>query len=668
MTQQHPTTQYHTLFSPLQVGKRQLRNRIINSGHGTALGPGTHNEDLFAYEARRAQGGAAVVITHANAVSPGIGAFYALDEAKKGHYDQLAQRVHAHGALAFVQLNHPGRQAPLGPNRSQVILFSASSVPQREYGSQIRVPRALNEEEIGQVITDFADAAAAVAATAIDGIELHFGHGNLVQQFLSPETNQREDRWGGNSENRIRLALEILRAIRQRIGDRLVVGARINLELAPQAEPHSELTEQVSQIIDSGLLDYVSVSGGNFSSGWGVATNLPDASFPAALWKEAAKKLKSRQSRVPVWLAGRVLNPQLADELITTGYCDAVTMARELVADPDLPEKTVRGEANRVRPCVGIQSGCWQRVADGNPIHCAFNPVAGYEAVEKSKQATHSDNALNVVVVGGGPAGLEAARNAALQGHHVTLYDQRDRLGGQLALIEQVPHRQNLREIIGWFEQELAISRVRVALNQRVTLAQLRDLRPDQVILACGGQESEALSWRDGFDGQIYTVNQILERPLPALQSVVIYDEWGGRAALSVAEYLAAQGHRIEFITSLTWAGEGLNGTVRLPAVTRLARQGVIFHTEQALVLHQHRLQRQNLLNDQLSLLPGNPDSLVTSLIPQVNNALYHEVIAAGFAVQIVGDARAPRGLTEATREGFLAAQNLGCYSPSYAL
>ncbi len=282
------TQTFDALFNPLQVGHLRLRNRIINSGHGTALGPGTHNEDLLAYEARRAQGGAAVVITQANAVSPGTGDFYVPEEARQGKYDELASRVQAQGALCFVQLNHPGRQAFLGPNRSDEILFSASSVPQREYGGVVRVPLALNEAEIEQIIEDFATAAAAVAQTRVDGIELHFGHGNLVQQFLSPETNIRRDRWGGSAENRTRFALAILERIRTRIGDRLVVGARVNLELSPQAEEQTALTEQIVALGNSGLLDYLSVSGGNFSSGWGVATNLPDASFPPALWQHAA--------------------------------------------------------------------------------------------------------------------------------------------------------------------------------------------------------------------------------------------------------------------------------------------------------------------------------------------------------------------------------------------
>lgn len=648
------------LFTPLTVGKRTLRNRIINSGHGTSLGPGTHNEDLLAYEERRAAGGAAVVITQANAVSAGAGDFYAIEEARSGKYDELARRIQAHGALSFVQLNHPGRQAFLGPNRSDEILWSASAVPHREYGKQVRVPTPLSDEEIIHIIGDFASAAAAVALTAIDGIELHFGHGNLVQQFMSPETNQRNDRWGGSAENRNRLALSILSAVRERTGDKLIVGARVNLELSPQAEVQTELTEQVLALIGSGLLDYVSVSGGNFSSGWGVSTNLPDASFPAALWRDAALKLRHGQQRIPVFLAGRVLNAALAEQLIRDGYCDAVTMARELVADPDLPLKVQRGESESVRPCVGIQSGCWQRVADGKPIHCAFNPVAGREADERDNSALPIDRLLKVSVIGAGPAGLEAARHAALLGHRVTLYDRHSQLGGQLALIEKVPHRQDLRDIISWFARELAVSAVTLKLGSEVDAAGIIADKPDHVIVACGSRELTADSWSAHFPGRVLTVNQSLTLPLAGPTSLLVYDEWGGRAALSAAEYLAAQGHAVEFVTPLTYPGEGLNGTVRLPAVARLARLGCRFSVNQALQLEQGALQRIDTLTGSKHSLDPHITTLVTSLIPTVNFPLFTALQQAGIAVQIIGDARAPRGITEATREGYLAARSLG--------
>ncbi|WP_017348614.1 oxidoreductase [Pantoea sp. A4] len=651
---------FDTLFTPLQVGHLHLRNRIINSGHGTSLGPGTHNEDLLAYEARRAEGGAAVVITQANAVSAGCGDFYVLDEARNGKYDQLAERVQAHGAHCFVQLNHPGRQAFLGPNRGDDILFSASAIPQREYGGVVRVPLALDEAQIEQIIEDFATAAAAVARTRVNGIELHFGHGNLVQQFLSPETNVREDRWGGSVENRRRFALAILERIRARIGNQLVVGARVNLELAPQAEAQTELTEQIVALGNSGLLDYISVSGGNFSSGWGVATNLPDASFPPALWQHAAATLKRQLPHLPIWLAGRVVNAALAESLIAAGVCDAVTMARELVADPDLPRKAQQGNSDRTRPCVGIQSGCWQRVADGKPIHCAFNPVAGREAEAARWQDPANVAALKVVVVGAGPAGLEAARNAALQGHQVVLYDRAPAPGGQLALIEQVPHRQDLRQIVDWFIRELTISQVALRFGQSVTLETLRAEGAERVIIATGSQESYADSWQPWFNGEIHSVNQALQRPAGPAASVLVYDEWGGRAALSVAEFLAQQGHRVQFVTSLSWAGQGLNSTVRLPAVSRLAKLGVEFLAEHRIAPWQDRLQLQNMLSGAWLPLPDAPERLVTSLIPTGNNALYLSALHAGFAVQLVGDARAPRGLTEATREGYLAARSFG--------
>ncbi|MEG3133817.1 FAD-dependent oxidoreductase [Rouxiella sp. T17] len=658
------SSSFTALFTPLKVGGLTLRNRIVNSGHGTSLGPGTHNEDLLSYEERRAQGGAAVVITQANAVNAKVGDFYVGHEAKTGKYDELARRIHAHGALSFVQINHPGRQAHIGPNSFNELIYSSSAVPQREYGAKVRVPRALTHHEILQVIDDFGAAAEQIAETAVDGIEIHFAHGNLVQQFLSPELNHRQDQWGGDAEGRNRLALEILREVRRRIGQRLVVGARVNLELSPQEDQQSELTDQILALIESGLLDYVSVSGGNFSSLWGVATNLPDASFPPALWREAARKLKQGQKNqgkqnVPIFLAGRVLTPALANQLINEGYCDVVTMARELVADPDLPRKAHRGKVEDIRPCVGIQSGCWQRVADGNPIHCAFNPVAGREADERDNKAGITKNPLSIAVVGAGPAGLEAARSAALLGHKVTLFDRRPTLGGQLTLIEKVPHRQDLSKIIDWFARELHTSGVNLRLGEEVNLDKLLVLKPDAVVIATGGLETIRPEWQGIFEGPIYTINETLAQEVGGQQQVLVYDEWGGRAALSAAEFLLAQGHNVTFVTSLTYAGEGLNNTVRVPALSRLARGGVEFIADHQLMVESGQLRLFNSYSKKFTDFPLST-LLVTSLIPSGNNALYDALLEAGIHTQIIGDARTPRGITEATREGYLAARTFG--------
>lgn len=655
---------FSALFSPLKVGGLTLRNRIVNSGHGTSLGPGTHNEDLLSYEERRAQGGAAIVITQANAVNAKVGDFYVGYEAATGKYDELARRIHAHGGLSFVQINHPGRQAHTGPNSFNELIYSSSAVPQREYGTKVRVPRALTHEEILQVIDDFGTAAGQIANTAVDGIEIHFAHGNLVQQFLSSELNQRQDQWGGDAGGRNRLALEILREVRRRTGKRLVVGARVNLELSPQEDQQSELTDQILTLINSGLLDYISVSGGNFSSPWGVATNLPDASFPAGLWRDAARKLKQGQQNqgkqsVPIFLAGRILTPALANQLISEGYCDVVTMARELVADPDLPDKAWQGKVEDIRPCVGIQSGCWQRVADGNPIHCAFNPVAGREADARDNKAEATEKSLSIAVVGAGPAGLEAARSAALLGHQVTLFDRRPTLGGQLTLIEKVPHRQDLSKIIDWFARELHASGVKLCLGEEVNTEKLFALKPDAVLIATGGLETVRPEWQRVFDGPTYTVNEALAQGTGGQQQVLVYDEWGGRAALSAAEYLLAQGHSVTFVTSLTYAGEGLNNTVRVPAMSRLARGGVDFIADHQLTVEDGQLRLLNSLSKKITNLPPGT-VLVTSLTPSGNNALYDALLDAGINVQIIGDARTPRGITEATREGYLAARTLG--------
>ncbi|WP_456094179.1 oxidoreductase, partial [Nakamurella alba] len=312
---------FPVLFSPIAVGPRVSRNRIINSGHGTSLAPGRHNEELFLYEETRARGGAGIVTTQSQWINQGAGDFDVRYEVASGAYDELASRVHAGGALCFIQINHPGRQGFLGP-RNREYAVAPSQVPGRFYGGQVQIPHAMTEAEIMAVIEDFAGSAEAITTTAADGVEIHFGHGNLVQQFLSPHTNRRTDRWGGSFENRTRFAREVIAAIRDRIGtDTVVFGARIN-GAAPGDPTETTLLNDFATMLldmDPGMrLDYLSVTGGHFSSAWGTSFNLPDSSFPPALWESQARRVReqARDRGVPIFQVGRILGPALAERLL----------------------------------------------------------------------------------------------------------------------------------------------------------------------------------------------------------------------------------------------------------------------------------------------------------------------------------------------------------------
>lgn len=642
------------LFSEISIGGLKARNRIVNSGHGTALAPGRHNEALFAYEEERARGGAAMVITQSQWLNPSLGDFHVAHEARTGAYDELARRIQSHGALSVIQINHSGRQTPLGPVGRDVSV-APSQVAARDYGSAVQIPHAMSESDIWAVVDEFAEAVVEVSRTRADGVELHFGHGNLVQQFLGSDTNRRTDGWGGSLTRRMRFAHEVLTATRERVGPEYPLGVRINGSDPSSEQNTADLIEFAQMLSESGQVDYLSVSGGHFASMWGLAHNLPDASFRAGLWEEAGRRIRAF-SRVPVILVGRINTPELAEHLIATQACDMVAMVRELLADPYLPQKAERGEVDSIRPCVGIQSGCWQRVGRGQSIQCAFNPEAGREAEIRIDRPTAVDRAKSVVVVGAGPAGLEAARYAAVLGHRVTLIDESDEIGGQLKYIARTPKRADTTKIVAWFDRELIRHEVEVRLGEQAGVDSITQMAPDAVVLATGSRPGR---WPGEAGVPVWTVRDAFEIAQVEGRDVLVFDEVGGRSGLSAAEYLAAQGAHIRYVTSLTYPGQGLDESVRGPQMSRLAAAGVTFWSDLEVVTAGRSCEARSVLGGPERVFE-DVDALLTVLVPSSRDDLAQALESVVPQVLLAGDALAPRGITEATHDGRRAASALG--------
>ena len=372
-------------------------------------------------------------------------------------YREVADAVHAHGTAIFGQLSHLGRQGNTFTGQRE--LWAPSAVP--DPASRV-VPHALTLREIGKVVDAHRDSAVRFMQAGFDGLEIYLAHGYLMCGFLSRFSNRREDAYGGSLENRLRLPLEAIRAVREEIGD-VPIGIRVSGdEFAPDGLTLDESREIVAAILAAEEIDYVSVSHSNYTS---TETMIPDMSFPRAPFTYLAKGIREVTGDVPVMTVARLVTPETCEELLTDGTADFVVLVRPLIADPEFPAKVRDGRRDEIRECVSCMVGCRGGPTRGLPIACLVNPAVGQERVAGiGRLAPRRPSPRRVVVVGGGPGGLKAAETAAIRGHEVVLLERDERLGGQLLVAAAaMPYRDELANATRFLERELDAPRRRRA-------------------------------------------------------------------------------------------------------------------------------------------------------------------------------------------------------------
>ncbi|PXY25891.1 NADH:flavin oxidoreductase [Prauserella coralliicola] len=639
-------------LSPVELGGVPLRNRVFVPGHTTNFGhenrPTARHAD---YHAERARGGVGLIITEAIRVHPtsagrhiSLGCF---DDASIPAYAAIADAVHAEGAAIFAQIMHAGRQA--NGDATRTAAWSASALP---WATGAHTPHAMSTRDIGTVVRAFGAAAARMSRAGYDGLEVHAGHGHLLQQFLSPVTNHRTDGYGGSGANRLRLTREVLTAVRVAAPE-LPVGLRVSAdEFLPGGLEPGDVIEIVSTLREEFPLAYVHVSHSAYHGSWSLATQMADMSFGHAPFRHHAGMFRRALPGLPVLAVCRLDSVGEAAELIASGEADLVGLARPHIADPHLVRKAAEGREHETRSCVACNQGCIGRVEQNLPISCVVNPEVGAERVWAGVHSRR--RAGSVLVVGGGPAGLEAALAAHRRGKRVTLVEAADRLGGQVALAARVPGRERFGLLTRELERDVRAAGITVRTGVRADAGLVRAECADDVVLATGSVpvRRELPGGPPVLDTWQAVETVCGEETVPNV--VVIRDDCGSWAAASLAEAFAARGARVHLVSPSASYSAQVTTYSRLALTKRFTDHGVRVH-----------LLRTVSPKDSDTVLLTDPVSGGTEPITGVGavvdagaatsaDALLHE-LADVARVHVAGDANAPRTALEAVYEGRVA-------------
>lgn len=646
------TSAFPHLFEPLQIRGKRLKNRIMSSGHDTSMPTDNLvNEQLIAYHRARAEGGVGLIVLQVAGVHDSARytshVLMATDDRCIEGYRQLAEACHAEGTVVLSQIFHPGREIMESADGLLAVAYAPSAVPNERFRV---MPRALDQDMIDEIIQGYADAARRLHQAGLDGVELVASHGYLPAQFINPRVNRRTDGYNGELEQRLRFIRETLDAMRASTDAEFIIGLRISAdERDPEGLTEDESLAAVQWL--QGQLDYVHIVAGTSASLGGAVHIVPPMAVEAAYLAREAGTFKAKLS-IPLFVTGRINQPQEAEAIIAKGQADVCGMTRALICDPQMPNKSERGHSDDVRACIACNQACIGHFHKGLPISCIQHPETGRELIYGQPKA--SVQRKRILVVGGGPAGMKAAAVAAQRGHQVTLYEATSQLGGQVLLAQLLPRRSEFGGASTNLQREMQLSGVDVVRNTRVDRALIERENPDHVIIATGAQPYWP-NFERGGELQVVDAWQVLRDEVQLGRSVVVADwrcDWIGPG---IAERLVRAGHQVQLAVNGTHCGESLPLYVRDQLAGELHKLAVpiipyarLYGCDDSTVYLQHTASGEPMLLE-------NVDSLVLCQGHQSVDDLGQQLKGL-VPFQRIGDCLAPRTVEEAIHEGLKVA------------
>ena len=652
--------QFRYLFTPIQVGPFTVKNRIMCAPHSPLMGhDGLADEEFIYYEIEKAKGGAGWVAMSVGYTQPRDIWFM---RANGGHYDRhkwlwkkeiipgfkrIAEGVHEYGARCSFQVY----SIDLGNKRGP------SLVPDCNFAEQMWEP--MTKEDIKEYLEYHAVCCQNMMEAGFDGIDIH-DHSGVGADFLSGTINRRTDEYGGSLENRARLVMESIDVTRKVVGNKMAIGYTLTVDdLLPGSIVPEEAVQLAKWLDKDKKIDYMIC---------GVARETQSMHMyfgplylPPAYQLYAVEQIKEVVKNIPIVAVGRINDPMIAESILAEGKADIVAMARPLIADPELPNKAREGRLDDIRPCMGCNH-CILYMYQGQPVRCQANPTMGMEQSGWGIGGIKSAPAKKkVVVIGGGPAGMEAARVAALKGHDVTLYEKADELGGQALLAEKLPGREEMGGLIRWQKIQLPQAGVKVVVGTEVTAQIVLDMKPDAVVVATGA------AWmRNGFNGgsfmevpgwqqdNVFSVDEVVSGKAKLGKKAVVWDSRGDVIPCGIAEMLADKGCHVELVSPFPNIGgmQLLLDCTYMHLMPRLLNKGVVVSPETFVVtvvdktvtvLNTHTMATREITDVDTVVL-------ITGKIP--NDDLYNELEGKVKELYKVGEARNPHNMGSANRDG----------------
>jgi 2,4-dienoyl-CoA reductase-like NADH-dependent reductase (Old Yellow Enzyme family)/thioredoxin reductase len=634
----------HKMLQPFQLGRLALPNRIVMTtiklGYGNEKGEVTDRH--IAFYVRRAQGGVGLITSeplyvqrsgrelptqlgiHTDGLLPGL--------------RRLTEAVHAAGGLMMAHINHAGRVAnPLLVPVGELISASDVLCP----ANKVR-PRPLTQSEIAELVKAFSAAARRAREAGFDAIEVPFSHGYLIHQFLSPHTNHRGDDYGGTFENRLRFGRQVITAMQEQVGDDFTIVVRMNAQDYTKDGLNIEDAIKIARDMEQLRVNAISVTSGTMCES--VPFCLYPTGTPKANLLPMAARIREAIS-LPVIVAGRIRTPAVAREALNARQTDLIGLGRPLLADPDWVHKIEVGDEQAILLCSACHQGCLGQLQKGLGTTCMFNPLTGREA---EVRITPAKQPRDVMVVGGGPAGLEAAITAAQRGHHVALSEQESRLGGQFNLAAMAPHKEEFLDVIRYQALMARRAGVNIHLNTKVTPEMLIANQPEVVILASGGipltipfPGLESAPWilaSDLLGG---------EAQVKTASALVI---GGGLVGLETADFLATKGIRVTLVEMLPEVGKDMDQLAKAMLSARLRERHVDIHTDTRIL----RLTKTTAVAEKEGQEVTFPiETIVIAVGVQANRTLPNALAGSDLEIHMIGDAVEPRKALAAIQEGF---------------
>jgi len=650
--------EFQHLFTPIVIGHRTVKNRICVSAHADALAVDGMPQDVERrYYEEKARGGVGFMMcfgsasVHSTSTARDWNGVELFDDRVIPHLQKFSDTMHQYDVPVICQITHRGRRG-----RSIDLwnrMYAPSDVREPNHREN---PHPLDEAMIEEIVEAFADAAGRLQAGGFDGCEIMASHCHLIDQFWTFNVNARDDEYGGGLDNRLRFGMRVIDAVRERVGSDFIVGIRVTGDDFIERGLDNEQMLEICKRLDAcGKLDYFNVIGGTAETLAGEAAAVPNMAFALGCYTYLAASIR-KVVDVPVIATGRIVDPVQADRIIAEGQADLCIMNRALIADPHLPNKAHASRLDDIRQCMGYNEGCIDRIYTGRGVTCVQNPVIGRE--DRWAELGHSDIRKKVVVVGGGPAGLEAARVAAGRGHDVVLFEREAELGGQTLIAKLAPSRQDFDGATRWSSQQCRKLGVDIHLKVDADVPRVLAEKPDAVILATG-----ARARRPALEGMesapVVSGWDVLLGEQNLGDVVIVIDEEYGHQAPTIAEFLLDRGKQVDLVTSQETIGSFLGGTCRPPLLSRLfGKGGQIFPHLEAAAIRDGKLVANNIWTGAAHEM-GPYDAFVYVYGGVRYDPLSDSLKQQGLAVEVIGDAFSPRSLQHAILEGHTYARKI---------